>query len=348
MTTSITKYALEKMGFQCWPPDQPLAAKFYSLHVYEIRGFTLEAPSLEPISGSVAGVAYRLSVGSSVNAVCRQIVQDDYVDSEEQWEKEHKCTPPYLVVYFGPTAVHEFVGSHAKEEKKTISTYEGFPDARAELKAFGEKVLPPLLSALALSFSSNDAPVCFLPTHSTVFGITSDGRTVSDFTISFSGSGYVSSKLDHTQIEGKIAAAVNIASAMNPKVARFFQLALDENDQLKKFLFFFLAIEIETNSTFDKIDHAARLSMLIAASDRVPVSTKELFDRSNGQWTTLRDHFVWCVICVWTHLSDADVKNFGELKKVRDGIAHGRITTPPRSDVATVEKLAEKLLLRPT
>ena len=293
------------------------------------------------------GLTYTLSVGSSVNAVCRRLVQDDYADSEEEWQKAHKCTPPYLIVHLGPTTKHESTGSRAKEEGRTITTYDSFPAARADLKAVGDKVLPPLLSALACSFSFNDHPVRILPADRTVFGITPDNRIVLDLRLLVSASAYVSSKLEPTQIEGRLAAGVSIASAMNSKVARFFQLALDEDEPLKKFLYFFLAIEIETHATFAKIDHAANLSVLIVAPDRVAASTQDFFDGQRQRWTNLRDRFVWCVLFVWTHLCDADVEEFRRIKKIRDGIAHGSIATPPHSAVAGAEKLAAKLQLPP-
>ncbi len=133
-------------------------------------------------------------------------VQDNYADSEEDWQKEHNCTPPYLIVHFGPTAEHEFTGSHAKEEGRTITTYDSFPVARAELKTIEDTVLPSLLSALACSFSSNDQPIRFVPTDHTFFGVTPDSRTVLDFRLLGSASGYQSSKLEPIQIEGRLAA----------------------------------------------------------------------------------------------------------------------------------------------
>jgi hypothetical protein len=345
MTIQLSEYVLERMGFKSLSPSRPLAAVFHSLHVYEIRGFTLEALSLEPISGTVAGIAYTLSVGSSVNAVCLRIVQDDYANSESEWQAAHKCTPPYLVVHLGPTTKHESVVSRAKEEGRTIATYDRFPAAKAELEVLKDKVLPPLLSALACSFSTSDPAVRFLPVDCTVFGITPDGRTVHDLRLLSSASLSLSSKLEPTQLEGRLASGVNIASAMNPKVARFFHLALNEADQLKKFLYFFLAIEIETHATFKRIDHVANLSTLITAPDRVAASTQDFFDGQRQRWINLRDRFLWCVLCVWTHLSDADVEEFGRLKSVRDDIAHGSIATPPHSAVIGAEQLAAKLQL---
>ena len=131
-------------------------------------------------------------------------------------------------------------------------------------------------------------------------------------------------------------------------MARFFHLALYDDDPLKKFLYFFLTIEIAIHVTFRKIDHASNLSALVAAPDRIAVSTQTFFVKQHKKWTNLRDRFVWCALCVWTHLGDADIEEFARLKRVRDDIAHGSIETPPYSAVTGAEKFAAKLQLPPT
>src|SRR5260370_364328 len=80
----------------------------------------------------------------------------------------------------------------------------------------------------------------------------------------------------------------------------------------------FLAVKIETHATFKRIDHATTVSSLINAPDRVAVSSQDFFDCQRERWVNLHDRFVWCVLCVWTHLSDADVEEFRRLKKCRD------------------------------
>jgi hypothetical protein len=345
MTISVSEQILKAWCFQSLPSSQTLAAEFHSIHVYEVQGFTLEAPSLDPVSGTLEGLGYALSVGASVNAICLKMVGDKYVESEEAWQAEHKCTPPYLVVHLGPTTKHESIITHAKNEGRTITTYSRFPAAKAELREIEGKVLPPLLSALACRFSSNESAAHFLPTDHAVFGITLDNRTVLDFSLHSSAQLTLSSKLEAPEVEQRLASGVTLARAMNPKVARFFQLALDDDDPLKKFLYFFLAIEIETHATFRKIDHAKNFSLLITAPDRVAVSTHEFFDAHRQRWTNLRDRFVWCVLSVWTHLCDADVEEFVRLKSIRDEIAHGSLATPPHSAVVGAQKLASKLQL---
>lgn len=57
---------------------------------------------------------------------------------------------------------------------------------------------------------------------------------------------------------------------------------------------------------------------------------------------------MWCALTVWQHLTDEDVGNFSALKRVRDQIAHGEISSPPADAVALVERVASKLQLAPS
>lgn len=343
MTMNLSNAALEGMGLIPIATGQRVSGAFHILHAYEIRGCIVDVEAISPVSGIIAECPYSLSVGSSINAVCRQLVQDDFTESEDEWQAEHKCTPPYLIVHLGPTGEHQFSGSHLKEEGQNITTYNGFQVARDELKEIGNKVLPSLISALSCRFSAPDQPVRFIPTDHAFFGVTSDNRTILDLRLSGSMSICVSSKLDSGQLNDRLSAGIYLASSINRKVARFFQLALDETDPLKKFLYFFLAIEIETHATFSRIEHATHFSRLISAPTRVTASTLDFFDGQRQQWKNLREKFVWCVLCTWTHMSDSDVEEFKRLKAIRNDIAHGTISTPPAAAVVAVEILASKL-----
>jgi hypothetical protein len=236
---SLSNAVLERMGYLPLSPQKSISARFHSLHIYEIRGFTVDEASLPACTGAVAGRPYHLAIGSSVNAVCRTLVSDDLADSEPEWQKEHKCTPPYLIVHLGPTDEHSFAGTHAKVDEPTIHTYDGFATARVELQAWGQDVLPSLLAGLASSFSLHDQPVKFAPTDRAFYGTTNDGRTVLDTRVVMSASGYGSTRLPADQAAERLTSAMEIASGMKQKVARFFHLALHEDDPLKRFLYFF-------------------------------------------------------------------------------------------------------------
>lgn len=342
---SLSSTVLESMGFRPLSEPASIAAKFHALHVYEIRGFIVDDASLPARAGVISGRPYQLAVGGSVNAVCRTLIDDDLADSEEEWQKEHKCTPPYLVVHLGPTEEHSFAGTHAKVDEPTINTYDGFPQARAQLHAWGQEVLPSLLAGLVSSFSLQEPSAKFVPTDRAFYGTTNEGRTVLDTRVIVSGSAYVSTRVSAEQAADRLALAMDIARGMKQKVARFFHLALDEDDPLKRFLYFFLAIEIETHATFSMIDHASQISSLVLPPEHAAATTKAFLDGQRQKWTNLQDRFVWCLICAWPHLSDSDTEEFKRLKTIRDAIAHGSLAAPPADAVSAVEKLAAKLQL---
>src|SRR3954451_2586548 len=95
-------------------------------------------------------------------------------------------------------------------------------------------------------------------------------------------------------------------------------------------------------TTVAAINHAQNLANIVVPPTRVIASTRNLFDEQRNSWRTLKDRFVWCAICVWTHLSDTDIEEFKRLKAVRDSIAHGSISVPRNASVAAVERLATK------
>jgi hypothetical protein len=347
MATQFSNHVLEAMGYRALSQTESIAARFHCLHVYEVRGFTLEEASLPIHSGTIAGRQYRMALGASVNAVSRALVGDDLSENEQEWQKEHKCTPPYMVVHFGPTREHRFAGTHCRFDDSVIHTYDGFTQARLELQTWAEEVLPSLSAGLASSFTLYETLVKFLPIDRAFYGLTGEGQTVIDTRLQFSATGYVSSLLLADEAAERIVSAINIATEMKEKVARFFHLALNEDDPLKRFLYFFLAVEIDTHATFATIDHAQHILNIVLPPPRAAATSKAFFNGQREKWTNLRDRFVWCVLCTWTHLSDADVEDFVRLKKIRDDIAHGSLATPPTAEVMAVEKLAAKLQLLP-
>jgi hypothetical protein len=345
MAVQFSDQVLEAMGFRALQKTELIAARFHCLHVYEIQGLTLAEKSLPARLSNIGGRVYSIAFGTSVNAVSHALVGNELSEDEHEWQRELKCTPPYCVVHFGPTELQRFSGTHGRFEDPMIHTYDGFQVARRELKIWANDVLPSLLAGLAASFNTNETPVKFLPIDSAFYGITCDGQTVLDTYISVNATGHVSSSLTANEATDRLESAVSIAKGMNQKVAQFFHLALHEVDPLKRFLYFFLAVEIETHATFATVDHAQNISNLIHSPSRATKTAQAFFDSQREKWTNLRDRFAWCVLCAWPSLSDTDVDNFKHLKKIRDEIAHGSIANPPTDAVMLIEKLATKLLL---
>jgi hypothetical protein len=144
----------------------------------------------------------------------------------------------------------------------------------------------------------------------------------------------------------KLLSATGNAAKLNPRAARFFALGMEEADQLKRFLNFFLALEIETHAVFGRIDHRAQAAQLLSGTSSPSSSTIGLIGLQVESLKSLVDRFVWCASCVWTDLAEADIALFKDLKSARDEIAHGRASETPPGFARSAEILAQKILWR--
>ena len=298
--------------------------------------------------GVVSGVPYQMAFGASVNAIARRLVNDDLADDEGGWLAEHKCAPPFLMLHVGPTARHTLSGSYVKFEETRITTYEGFTPARSELKELENSVLPSALSALTCQFSRFHPTVKFKRVARDVFGITPAGQTLFDFRIEIRGSLTTARGIGAPDVSLYFSRSTALAASISPKVSSFFQLALEEDDPLKRFLYFFMTVERQTHAAFAAIDHRGHLGTLTHGPDRVRTAMADFFVAQSERWKALQERFVWCALSVWTQLTDADIASFKELKRVRDQLAHGEISAPSAQNVLAIEGLAKKLQLGPS
>ena len=341
---NLSNYALQQMAFRPISDGEIVTGIFHSINVYQVRGITTDTRTLGLHLGQVDEISYKVGVGSSMNSICQELLGADFAKDEDDWQKFTKSAPPYLAVIFGPTREYEASGrKYIESSDDEMVTYDSFHEAKAELKRQEDIVLPRLLPAFSCCFSSTDQPVRFLPIERAVAGKTGQGKTIYDIRITGSATAYTSRRVDDGEIKTRLSDAIGLTRKVKIKVARFHHLALYEDDLLKRFLYFFLAIEIETHATFASIEHTQMLSKVLTPPQRVTSSTKNLFDDQRKNWRAVKDRFVWCVVCVWSALSDSDVDEFTKLKDIRDSIAHGRISVPPEWAVTSAERLADKL-----
>jgi hypothetical protein len=133
-------------------------------------------------------------------------------------------------------------------------------------------------------------------------------------------------------------------SRLNIKAARFFALGMAEDDELKKFLYFFLALEVETHAAFGRIDHVQAFRQLLDPASTPLPAALALLSRQTDQLRNLFDRFVWNAACVWSEVTEQDVEQFKNLKTARDDIAHGRLSEPPSGYPRLAQQLAHKIL----
>lgn len=345
MAITFSDEVMQAMGFRKFAEDETIAATFSSVNVYEARGITLPNGLVELSGGKVADLDYKLAIAESVNDACVALVADTFTQDEVEWRKENKCKGPFVLVLLGPTQEHTCTnGSIKHEEDGSATTYDCFPGVRMELAQLESRALAPIVSALSCVLNEESRYVALRKITRALAGRTNKGVILHDMRMEARGEFYTSYNLANPQLADKLKHAKDLTSTLNPKASRFFALGLAEEDQLKRFLYFFLALEVETHATFGRIDHAANLARLLNdKTARAPSLTKLLSARVDNL-KSLQDRFVWCATCVWQKLDDSDILQFKTLKCARNDIAHGSTSEPPLGFARQAELLAHKVL----
>jgi hypothetical protein len=285
-----------------------------------------------------------VGLGASLNEVCRQLVGDDFTEDEEKWKNEKRCNAPFLVVAFGPTKEYTCLTTHFKEHEGNIETYDGFREAKEDLRRQSDAVVSSLLTSFNLSFSSAEQLVCIAPIDSAISGRSLDGRRINDWSFKLRSEACVSKRMDNVAVMEKMNFAIHNSKCFGGEVASFFYRGSLEKDPLKRFLYFFFCVERLVQSTFSDIDHPAAVSSLLSGHARMEVSGQKLLAEHRYSWKELTNRFIWCAMQKWTHLLDADVKKFEELKSIRDKLSHGTLSEPPNGAVTGIEVLALRIL----
>lgn len=345
MTVTFSDKVMEAMGFRPFADDETIVASFSSIIVYEARGVALEPGTTPVAAGTVAEVNYRVAVSLSLNDGCLALLGDSFTEGEEEWKKDNKCVGPFVLVQLGPTGEHTCGAGRIKtEDDGSVTTYDSFPGVRGEIAALEATALPAVLSALTCVLNEESRYVALRKITRATAGRTTTGQVLHDIRMELRGTAYTSYQLPQDALANKLEQAVNLAPILNPKASRFFALGLGEDDELRKFLYFFLALEVETHAVFGRIDHSVSLRKLLNSGAPLGQSTVLLLQRQVDQLKNLHDRFVWCAASVWTNLHDDDIAQFKRLKQARDDIAHGSSSEPPAGFARLAEQLAHKLL----
>lgn len=333
------------MGFRPLAAGESISASFVSLSVYETRGIALQSSTPSVNVGTVAGVNYSLGIGAVLNETCYAVSGGAYADDENAWKKEKNTSGPFLLIQIGPTPVYTVTTGQIKTESDgSLSTYESFPTLRADLIALEEKSLPRLVTSFSCSFASPDQYIEVRKLDSVSVGQTDTGQTVHDICFLVNGKVYVSRSTAPEVLVAGLQNTAALAPRININAARFFTLGMAEDDNLKKFLYFFLALEVETHDVFGRIDHARALQQLLDPASTPLPAALTLLERQTGQIRNLFDRFVWNAACAWSGITEADVQRFKQMKTARDRIAHGILTEPPGGYTNQAQQLACKVL----
>lgn len=341
----FTNYALEQMGFEQIPDDLTIEARFQSLNVYEARGIVSDKKEpLDPALLKKTSDVVSFSLGDSVNDLCQLLAGDNFSDDEEKWAAETNTTPPYLLVLTEAPEPVQCSHGYWKQANDEIITHDCFTQAKGALAKLENERTSVLVAALSALLSTEQKPVLFVPVTREVFAETNLGKRLRDFRSEFSAEGYASSPIITAEAVEKIESALHLSRSLHPKVGYFFVLAIKEKDRLKKFLYLFLVIEIHTHQTFKELDYGSSLSVLHVLPDRIVNSAADFYINRQKEAKNLTQRFMWCSILRWREIADHDVRDFREIKRVRDRIYHGEEVVEKALPIAEAQSLAAKLM----
>ncbi|MEM1286199.1 MAG: hypothetical protein AAGH43_12490 [Pseudomonadota bacterium] len=339
----ITNYGLEMMGFKKLPEGEVIRARFYSLHLYSIRGIILDESEVEFFKWDIGREEIELGIGDDLNRICEQICNDNWSDDLESWQKERRCNPPYIMIKIGPTEEYSVSDAFVQDFSDGIMSHDAFSEAKNILTLAANEVLPRALASLDCIFSRLKNTVDFRAIESLIVGKSASGKTVKDVRFDMTGSGYTSGPLADENLKEMMNDCATLANSIESKAARFLDLALREDDPLKSFLFFFLSIEVTTHMQFKKIDHCSSVDALLRSDERIFKSANALFLEQSKSIKSLRGKFIWCAVNRWKGMTDDDVEAFARSKKTRDDIAHGNNIEISDHQLKEIRQLAESV-----
>ena len=282
-----------------------------------------------------------VSIGNSVNAVRQALIGDVFTEDENKWRQNNKTNPSYLLVL---TTAPESVSCNSgywKHDDGKIFTYGCFTNAREAIKKFEKERGATFVTSLSAGLSTPEHPVTFIPIEREVFGVTTDNKILHDFRVIGTGELTVSTAITADILASRIKAAFSACLEFHPNVGYFFDLATREKDVLKKFLYYYLVIEIHTHNEFKKIDY----SLSFEVPKWIESSAMQFFVKYQ-EAKNLSQRFIWCLLLRWIEVGEKDFIQFREIKKFRDNIYHGEEVPEGTLPVNQARQLALKMLRR--
>lgn len=344
MPLMLSKDAIRSMGFAEIDPACPITASFFYFSVAQVVGLTVDSSDLvHHVVPCEFGLPTIMHLGNSLDKIAA--ASEFFVHDEEAWQKEHKAEPPYLVIVIGPTEPYTARDGWWKEDGEfRLVTYGTFDTAKEALRTRAEKVVTRLHTTLTIHYSQQPHPIKLRSITSKITGRMADGKAIQDVRMQSLGYGSISSRISVAELSTLTYEAIQRLPFINFRIAEFVYNGEVEEDNVKRFLYYFVAIEIGTHRAFKGTDKS---STSILSSD-IPAHIKhqgsQLLQKQYADLKALADRFVWCAIVAWSNVTDADVLEMMRLKKIRDDIAHGNVITVRSEDAEAARSLALLIL----
>ena len=178
---TLSKYALELMGFTEYPETDELQINFRITKAYSLRGMLFETDCAQKQSKvALFGVNCTSVIAQSINDACQLLTGDVFTEDEEKWLSDNETSPPFLLIHFCESTHRTLSGGFRKEEDGKICVFDAFPENVSEIQTWENDVEPRIITALTVHLSTLDRQVAILPVERSIFGTTQHGKLLLD------------------------------------------------------------------------------------------------------------------------------------------------------------------------
>lgn len=334
------------MGFEKGVQGHTLRATFELLVVLQIVGLTLDDDAVIHQTGIAGGVGYRLALCRSAVDAAQALTGRVLFSGQDDGKAIAGREGPFVVVAVQSPTTFEAVDPYISNRyEDRIVTFKEFLHAKSELLGLRARALPPIQLALSSQLCAETGSEVGLKTvTSKLIGRTVGGMMLDDVQVSVHAELTVSTRRSTADLASRLTRVVGITRTLGQTGVKPYAAALDERDEFKRFMFCFLALEIETQDVFKRLPDAAGMDQLLVQAASKHHRAVDILRRQAGELRSLGDRFVWCALCKWPDVTDADIDLFYRLKKARDDIAHGNTQMPPAGYAGEAQALARKVL----
>jgi hypothetical protein len=332
----ITNAGIKHMGFR--QSQNPIHAKFYSFDVYEIKGISKDCEAItESLNKKYSDDNITYAIGININDICSNLLGINFVFNEAEHTKQKNIQPPYLVIL--TTTPDEQIcksGCMSQTKNNHILTYDCFSETKNNLlQSRKDNSLSFLLALSSQLLDEDHHLVVFNNIDYKLVGISTNNKIVEDINITTSLEVNVSKIYSLPKIENSIKNSSLIYNQIQSKVSYFFNIAMQEKDSLKKFIYLFLTLEVCINKAFKtlKID-----------CTQIPDNIKKNYPSLLEKPQNLMHKFIFCVYLSWNKSLENNIDTFRKLKQTRDKIYHGEIVNMENLPIIEAHRLILKII----
>lgn len=333
---------LEDMGYARLETPGDFSATFFVLHLYSVRGFMSPHDPMVFSSEIQQGVFATIGFGGQYNELSRLVTGDDLTDDESQFPAlaSHSSL---LMIQLGPSSAQDAVpGYYKKSDGKILFEEKMFERAIAEIKAISAQILPPIIRSISIQIApSHD--LYFNEIRKITYGRTSRGE-IAIRAPRASASMESIAGLSKESLEVALSLAISQLNPAESMESYWFALGLKEVDCVKRFLFFYLAIEAAVNKAFDVVWPrflSGQLGRSIDAEDLCVLN--QLAKEKGRNNIVMKFHIARSVLP--SNLPEAETEAFREIHRARVDLAHGKVKELPSQETATAAfRLASRVL----